>query len=75
MCAIYSVLEAPVRQQPLILWAISKALFDLSNAQRVRPEIFWVDELVYAPSWRKHISERIEDVVSKPGTANPELIS
>jgi len=62
MSATHSVLEAPAKRRPLILWAISKALFDLPNAHRARLEKLWVDELVYASSWRKHVSERVEDL-------------
>jgi hypothetical protein len=65
LSAIHSVLEAPARKRPLILWAISKALFDLPNAHRERLENLWVDELVYASSWRKYVSERLEDLTMK----------
>ncbi|KAH9952360.1 hypothetical protein BC827DRAFT_1256263 [Russula dissimulans] len=62
MSAVQPVLELPGGKRPLILRALSKALFDLPNAHRVRLEKLWVDELVYASSWRKHVSERVEDL-------------
>jgi len=65
MSAVHAVLEAPERKRPLILRAISKALFDLPNAHRERLENLWVDELVYASSWRKHVSERLDDLMMK----------
>ena len=62
MSSVHSVLQAPDRKKSIILRAISKALFDLPNQHRERLEQLWVDDLVYASAWRKHVSERIEDL-------------
>ncbi|KAH9967488.1 hypothetical protein BC827DRAFT_1174520 [Russula dissimulans] len=37
-------------------------MFDLPNAYRVRLEKLWVDELVYASSGRKDVSEKVKDL-------------
>jgi hypothetical protein len=65
MSATHSVVEAPAEKRSLILTAISKALFDLPIEQRERLEKLWVDELVYSSAWRKHVSERVEDLLQK----------
>ena len=62
MSSVHSVLQAPDRKQSIILRAISKILFDLPNQHRERLEQLWVDDLFYASAWRKHVSERIEDL-------------
>jgi hypothetical protein len=62
MSSTHSILEAPERKRSPILAAISKVLFDIPNGHRERLENLWVDELVYASAWRKHVSERIEDL-------------
>jgi hypothetical protein len=62
MSSVHSVLQAPDRKKSIILTAISKVLFDLPNQHRERLEQLWVDDLVYASAWRKHVSERIEDL-------------
>jgi hypothetical protein len=65
MSATHSVVEAPARRGSLILTAISKALFDLPTEHRERLEKLWVDELVYSSAWRKHVSERVEELMQK----------
>jgi hypothetical protein len=69
MSCIHSVVEAPAGKrglvQGLVLKAISKALFDLPTEHRERLEMLWVDDLVYSSAWRKHVSERVEDLVQK----------
>jgi len=57
-----AILEAPERQHSLFLSAISKALFDIPNGHRARLENIWVDQLTFTSSWRKYVSERIEDI-------------
>jgi hypothetical protein len=42
--------------------AISKALFDIPNGLRERLEGIWVDELTFTSSWRKFVSERIDNI-------------
>ncbi|KAI0296416.1 hypothetical protein BC826DRAFT_968067 [Russula brevipes] len=65
MSSVHSVLQAPDRKKSIILTAISKVLFDLPDQHRERLEQIWVDDLVYASAWRKHVSERIEDLKLK----------
>jgi hypothetical protein len=62
MSSVHSVLQAPDRKKSIILTAISKVLFGLPNQHRERLERLWVDDLVYASAWRKHVSERIGDL-------------
>ena len=57
-----SVLVVPERRQSLIFAAMSKALFDLPNEHQTRLEGLWVDDLVYLSTWRKHVSETVEDL-------------
>lgn len=72
-----SILETPERKRNLALTIISKALFDIPNGHRERLESIWVDELTYTSSWRKFVSERIEDIkfnmilVSQNATLRP----
>jgi hypothetical protein len=65
MSAIHSVLEAPVKKQNIILTAISMALFNIPSEHTERLERLWVDDLVYTSAWRKHVSERVEDLKLK----------
>lgn len=65
MSSTHSVVEAPDRRRNLILTTLSKVLFDLPIEQRERLEKLWVDDLVYASAWRKHVSERVEDLQQK----------
>ncbi|KAI0296409.1 hypothetical protein BC826DRAFT_233266 [Russula brevipes] len=62
MSAVHSVLEAPVKKQSIFLTAISKALFNIPSEHTERLERLWVDDLVYTSAWRKHVSERVEDL-------------
>ncbi|KAI0250658.1 hypothetical protein BJV78DRAFT_545954 [Lactifluus subvellereus] len=62
MSSCQSVLDTPKRKQNLILAAISKALFDLPNGRRTRLEGLWVDDLAYTSTWRKYVSETVEDL-------------
>jgi len=57
MSSVHSVLQAPDRKTSITLTAISKVLFDLPNQHRERLEQLWVDDLVCASAWRKHVSE------------------
>jgi len=41
---------------------VLEPMFDLLNACRVRLEKLWVDELVYASSGRKDVSEKAKDL-------------
>lgn len=45
--------------------AISKVLFDVPIEHRENLEKLWVDELVYSAAWRKHVSQRVEDLLQK----------
>jgi hypothetical protein len=65
MSATHSVVDTPAGKRNLILTTISKALFDLPTEHRERLENLWVDELVYGSAWRKHVSERVEDLLQK----------
>jgi len=65
MSSTHSVVEAPDRRRNLILTTLSKILFDLPTEQRERLEKLWVDDLVYSSAWRKHVSERVEDLQQK----------
>jgi hypothetical protein len=65
MSSTHSVVEAAERRRNLILTTLSKILFDLPIEQRERLEKLWVDDLVYASAWRKHVSERVEDLQQK----------
>jgi hypothetical protein len=62
MSSIHSVVETPARRRNLILTTISKLLFNLPAEHRERLEKLWVDSLVYSSAWRKHVSERVEDL-------------
>jgi len=62
MSSCQPVLDAPKRKQNLILTTISKALFDLPNEHRTRLEGLWVDDLAYTSTWRKYVSETVEDL-------------
>lgn len=55
-------METPERKTSLFLMAISKALFDIPNGLRERLEGIWVDELTFTSSWRKFVSERIDNI-------------
>jgi hypothetical protein len=52
----------PKRKPSLILALISKALFDLPNEHRTRLENLWIDEFAYSSTWRKYVSETVEDL-------------
>ena len=62
MSSIHSVVETPARRRNLILTTLSKLLFDQPVELRERLEKLWVDNLVYSSAWRKHVSERVEDL-------------
>jgi hypothetical protein len=62
MSSNQSVLDVPKRKRNLILAVISKALFDLPTEYRTRLERLWVDELAYTSTWRKHVSDTVEDL-------------
>jgi hypothetical protein len=65
MSSMHSILESPARKRSIILTAISKLLFDLPIGHRERLEKLWVDQLVYVAPWRKHVSERVGDLLQK----------
>ena len=65
LSSIHSVVEAPGGKRSLILRAISKVLFDLPIEHRERLKNLWVDDLVYSSAWRKHVSERVDDLLQK----------
>jgi hypothetical protein len=48
-----------------MLTAISKLLFDLPIEHKENLEKLWVDNLVYGAAWRKHVSERVGDLLQK----------
>jgi hypothetical protein len=62
---MHSILESPRRQRNIILTAISKLLFDLPIEHREHLEKLWVDQLVYSAAWRKHVSDRVGDLLQK----------
>jgi hypothetical protein len=62
MSSTQSVLDTPKRKRNIILTVISKMLFDLPNERRARLEALWVDELAYRSTWRKHVSDTVEDL-------------
>ena len=63
--------EKPESERGLLLTMISKALFGLPNVYRVKIETLWVDQHAlsysFSPmlSWRKHISNTVEDLKQK----------
>ena len=65
MSSVHAVVEAPPAKRSLILTGISKVLFDLPIEHRERLKNLWVDELVYSSAWRKHVSERVDDLLQK----------
>jgi hypothetical protein len=65
MSSMHSILESPRRKQSIILRAISKLLFDLPIEHREHLEKLWVDQLVYSAAWRKHVSDRVGDLLQK----------
>jgi len=65
MSSMHSILESPRRKQSIILTAISKLLFDLPIEHREQLEKLWVDQLVYSAAWRKHVSDRVGDLLQK----------
>ena len=65
MSSMHSILKSRPRKRSIILAAISKLLFDLPIEHRERLENLWVDELVYSAAWRKHVSEKVGDLLQK----------
>jgi len=65
MSSTHSILESPPKKRSIFLTAISKLLFDQPVEHRERLESLWVDELVYTSAWRKHVSERVGDLLQK----------
>lgn len=65
MSSVHSILDSAPRKRSIILSAISKLLFDLPIEHREHLEKLWVDQLVYSAAWRKHVSERVGDLLQK----------
>jgi len=65
MSSIHSILQSPPRKRSIILTAVSKLLFDLPIEHKEHLERLWVDELVYSAAWRKHVSDRVGDLLQK----------
>jgi hypothetical protein len=65
MSSMHSVLESAPRKRSIILTAVSKVLFDLPSEHRDHLEKLWVDQLVYSAAWRKHVSDRVGDLLQK----------
>jgi hypothetical protein len=65
MSSMHSILESAPRKRSIILTAISKVLFDLPIEHRDHLEKLWVDQLVYSAAWRKHVSDRVGDLLQK----------
>jgi len=65
MSSMHSILKSRPRKWSIILTAISKLLFDLPIEHRENLENLWVDELVYSAAWRKHVTERLGDLLQK----------
>jgi hypothetical protein len=63
LSSIHSVVEVPAVKRSLIFTVISKVLFDLPIEHRERLEKLWVDNLVYSSAWRKHVAERVSDLL------------
>jgi hypothetical protein len=65
------VFEKPDSERGLLLTMISKALFGLPDMHRAEIETLWVDQCAlsysFSPmhSWRKHISDAVEDLKQK----------
>ena len=63
--------EKSESKQGLLLTMISKALFGLPDVYRAEIETLWVDQHTlsysFSPmlSWRKHISDTVEDLKQK----------
>jgi hypothetical protein len=62
MSSNQSIVDLPERKRSLILSAISLVLFCLPNERREALEGLWVDELAYTSTWRKHVSNTVEDL-------------
>jgi len=62
---MHSILESPPKKRSIVLTAISKVLFDIPIEHRENLEKLWVDELVYSAAWRKHVSQKVEDLMQK----------
>lgn len=75
MSSTHSVVEAPARRRNLILTTLSKLLFNLPVEHRERLEKLWVDSLVYSSAWRKHVSERVEDLQQTMTWVSEPLLS
>jgi len=65
MSSMHAVLESPPRKRSIILTAMSKLLFDLPAELNEQFERLWIDGLVYSAAWRKHVSERVGDLLQK----------
>lgn len=65
------VFEKPESERSLLLTMISKALFGLPDVYKAEIEILWVDQHAFSYSfspmlsWRKHISDTVEDLKQK----------
>jgi hypothetical protein len=65
MSSVHSILESPPRKRSIVLTGISKLLFDLPIEHREHLEKLWVDQLAYSAAWRKHVSDRVADLLQK----------
>jgi hypothetical protein len=65
LSAIHSVLEAPARKRPSFCGPFPRLCSTYPMPIESALENLWVDELVYASSWRKYVSERLEDLTMK----------
>ena len=65
MSSMHSILESPPKKRSIILTAIFKLLLDQPIEYREHLEKLWVDQLVYSAAWRKHVSQRVGDLLQK----------
>jgi len=65
MSSMHSILNSQPRKRSIVLTAASKLLFDTPIEHREHLEKLWVDQLVYSAAWRKHVSQRVGDLLQK----------